>query len=61
MTYQHAHAMPAEIVPNFLYLGDYNLASRLALLNAMGISHIVCVSFFCLTSISQAVEKAWIY
>eukprot|EP00899_Mesostigma_viride_P023790 jgi/Mesvir1/4596/Mv15824-RA.1 len=36
-------ALPTEIIPNFLFLGSYDTASRAELLRDMGIKHIVNV------------------
>ncbi|KAL5729778.1 hypothetical protein ACHQM5_002679 [Ranunculus cassubicifolius] len=37
----HISAFPSEILPQFLYLGSYDHASRVELLKAQGISHIL--------------------
>ena len=42
--YDMAVAFPANIVPDFLYLGDFDLASRRNLLHEMQITHILVVS-----------------
>lgn len=39
-------AFPSEILPEFLYLGSYDNASRSELLKTQGISHVLNVSFF---------------
>lgn len=43
VTIEHSRASPSEILPGFLYLGDYNHASSCSLLKAIGITHILCV------------------
>lgn len=43
-------AFPSEILPDFLYLGSYDNASRSELLKAQGISRILNVNFFLLPS-----------
>ena len=44
LTAEQSSAMPSEILPGFLYLGSYDHASRLELLKAMGITHVLSVS-----------------
>lgn len=39
----HLSAFPSEILPQFLYLGSYDNASRSELLKTQGISHILNV------------------
>ena len=40
---EQIRAMPSEILPSFLYLGSYDHASRMELLRAMGITHVLSV------------------
>lgn len=42
----HVSAFPSEILPEFLYLGSYDNASRSELLKTQGISRVLNVSFF---------------
>lgn len=44
----HFSAFPTEILPDFLYLGSYDNASRSELLKTQGISRVLNVSFFIL-------------
>mgnify|MGYP002389572649 CR=1 FL=1 len=37
--------MPTEVLPGFLFLGSYDHASRAELLKALGIAHILNVSW----------------
>lgn len=41
----HVSAFPSEILPEFLYLGSYDNASRAELLKAQGITRVLNVSF----------------
>ena len=41
----HVSAFPSEILPEFLFLGSYDNASRSELLKTQGISRILNVSF----------------
>lgn len=47
---QQPSAYPSEILPGFLYLGNYDNASRCELLKAMDITHILNVSDACRNS-----------
>lgn len=40
---EECSAMPTQILPGFLYVGSYDHASRLELLKAMGITHVLSV------------------
>ncbi len=41
-----ASALPSNILPQFLYLGSYDNASRSELLKTVGITHILNVRFY---------------
>lgn len=41
---QQPSAYPSEVLPGFLYLGNYDNASRCELLKALDITHILNVS-----------------
>jgi hypothetical protein len=43
-TLQHESVMPTTLVPGFLYLGNYDTASRQEILKAFNITHVLNVS-----------------
>ena len=46
----HVSAFPSEILPEFLYLGSYDNASRSELLKTQGITRVLNVRFFLIQS-----------
>lgn len=47
----HVSAFPSEILPEFLYLGSYDNASRSELLKTQGISRVLNVRYFIIQSL----------